>query len=159
MAEGRQLESVAPQVERPWRQWAVTAVVVAVIAVPVLHPDQPDGFPISSYPMFAASRGRDVTVATAVGIDRAGDAHRLDPVAIGGTGEVMQAAETVGLAVRAGEPELSRLCAEIADRLAGDGQLVAVELRSESHDAVAWFDGDRDPAASVTHTRCEVRSP
>ena len=26
----------------------------------------------------------------------------------------------------------------------------------ETHDAVAWFDGDRDPSASVTHARCEV---
>jgi hypothetical protein len=159
MAGGAQPEAMTPRVGRPWRQWAITAVVVAVIAAPVFHPEQPDGFPLSTYPMFAAARGRDVTVATAVGVDRAGDAHRLDPVAIGGTGEVMQAAETVGLAVRSGEPELSRLCSEIAGRLAGDSELLAVELRSETHDVVAWFDGDREPAASFTHTRCEVPDP
>ena len=159
MAGALELDEVTPRVERPWRRWAVAAAVVAVIAAPMFHPGQPDGFPLSTYPMFAAGRGRDVTVATAVGVDAAGVVHRLDPVAIGGTGEVMQAAETVGIAVRAGAPELGRLCREIAGRLAGDGEYVAVEIRSESHDAVAWFDGDRDPAASVTHIRCEVPPP
>jgi hypothetical protein len=158
MAGAQQLEATAPRVSRSWRRWALAAAVVGVIAAPMFHPDQPDGFPLSTYPMFAAGRGRDVTVATAVGVDRAGGAHRLDPVAIGGTGEVMQAAETVGLAVRAGEPELGRLCAEIATRLAADGEYIAVEIRSEGHDAVAWFDGDREPSASVTHVRCEVPS-
>ena len=154
------LETMAPRAgRRPWRRWALTAAVVGVIAAPMLHPGQPDGFPLSTYPMFAAGRGRDVTVATAVGVDNAGVAYRLDPVAIGGTGEVMQAAETVGIAVRAGEPELGRLCAEIASRLPGDAEYVAVEIRTESHDAVAWFDGDHQPAASITHVRCEVPAP
>ena len=156
MAEGLQLDGVTPRVERPWRRWVIDGRRRCRDRGSALDPDQPDGFPLSTYPMFAAARDRDVTVATAVGVDGAGAVHRLDPVTIGGTGEVMQAAETVGLAVRAGEPELSRLCAEIVGRLAGDGHLVAVEIRSESHDAVAWFDGDRDPAASVTHARCEV---
>lgn len=139
-----------------WRRWLVTAAVVAVIAVPVFHPGQPDGFPLSTYPMFASARGSDVSVATAVGIDESGDAHRLDPVAIGGTDEVMLAATTVARAVRSGEAETARLCAEIAGRVADEHDLVAVELRSETHDAIAWFDGDRDPSSSVTHARCDV---
>ena len=81
---------------------------------------------------------------------------RLDPVAIGGTSEVMQASETLDLAVVLGEPELSRLCAEIAGRVVADPELVAVELRSETYDAIAWFDGDHQPSSSITHIRCEV---
>jgi hypothetical protein len=139
-----------------WRRAAAMVGLVGVLALPALRTDPPDGFPLSTYPMFSSPRGRDVAVATAVGIDAAGGAHRLDPALIGGTGEVMLAATTVRLAVDAGEDELVRLCREIASRAAGDPGLVAVELRTEIHDAVAWFDGDREPAATSAHHRCEI---
>ena len=138
------------------RRAAVVVALVAVVGLPALHPGQPDGFPLSTYPMFASARGREISLATAVGVDRAGGSHRLDPVAIGGTSEVMQASETLDLAVVVGEPELSRLCGEIAGRVVADPELVAVELRSETYDAIAWFDGDHQPSSSVTHVRCEV---
>src|SRR5688500_8998435 len=82
------------------RRAPVVAGLVAVLALPPIHPGQPAGFPLSTYSMFASARGREVNVATAVGVDGTGEAHRLDPVAIGGTTEVMQAAATLGVALR-----------------------------------------------------------
>ena len=97
-------------------------------------------------------------MATAVGIDEAGDAHRLDPATIGGTDEVMLAATTVAAPcarARRGRPA----CAPRSPAgVAGDRGLVAVELRSETHDAIAWFDGARDPLA-VGHPRPLRRDP
>ena len=129
-----------------------TAVVLVVVA-PALRTDAPDGFPLSTYPMFAADRGRAVALATVVGIDRNGTAVRLDPGTIADTDEVMLASATVGRAVGAGSD--ARLCAEIADRLEG-GAVDTVEVRSETYDSVDYFAGDTEPLAIEVHTRCEV---
>lgn len=132
------------------------AAVVGVLAVPAVHPGQPDGFPLSTYPMFASARGREVAVATAVGLDESGRVRRLDPDTIGGTGEVMLAATTVRRAVGDGEDATARLCREIADRIDEGDEIVAVELRTETHDAVSWFAGQREPIDVRSHERCDV---
>lgn len=133
------------------------AVVALVVASPALRPGQPDGYPLSTYPMFARARGSEVAVATAVGVGAEGATERLDPHVIGGTDEVMQAASTMSAAVRAGDADLERLCAEIAGRLAGrDDAPLMVQIRSEVHAAVAWFDGRREPLDVVVHHECEV---
>ena len=135
---------------------ALLVAVGLVVASPALRPGTPDGFPLSTYPMFAQRPGTEVAVATAVRVDDAGHRHRLDPELIGGTGEVMLAATTVRLAVSDGTTATRRLCDEIADRLQRGPDTVAVELRTEVHDADAWFRGRRRPLRVEVHHRCEV---
>ncbi|HEX6312999.1 MAG TPA: hypothetical protein VF152_15400 [Acidimicrobiia bacterium] len=137
---------------RGWQSLLAAAVVLVVVA-PALRPDAPDGYPLSTYPMFAADRGREVDVATAVGLDGDGNVVRLDPETIADTDEVVLAAATVWQAIGAGAE--ARLCAEIADRVAG-GSLAAVEVRGETYDSIRYFDGEESPAEVVTHARCAV---
>lgn len=137
-----------------WRP-LVMVVVVLVVAFPALRQPPRDGFPLSTYPMFAAERDREVVVATAVGIGaERDDVERLDPHIIADTDEVMLAAETVRLALEDGGG--GRLCAEIADRLVGDAGLDTVELRLETYDAVDYFDGDKAPLDFTVAASCEV---
>jgi hypothetical protein len=138
---------------RGW-QTVVAAAVVLVVVAPALRPDGPDGYPLSTYPMFATDRGRQVSVATAVGIDADGTVVRLDPETIADSDEVMLAAATVSRAVTGGDG--ARLCAEIAERLAGHESVTGVELRTETYDGVRYFDGARDPTAVTVNADCEV---
>lgn len=131
------------------------AAVALAVAAPALRPDPPDGFPLSSYPMFSSERGARVSLATAVGITGGGEVVRLDPQRIGGGDEVMLAAATVSRAVAAGPEASAQLCREIADRVAVDG-VVAVEVRVETYESVAWFSGDRAPLGVAALATCEV---
>jgi hypothetical protein len=135
------------------RRVALLVALAAVVAWPALDPSPSDGFPISSYPMFASDRGRVVVVATAVGLDASGAAHRLDPHAIGGGDEVMLAASAVRRAV-AGD-DAPRFCREVAGRV-DDAGVVAVEVRTERRDAVADPTADDPPLDVTVHARCEV---
>lgn len=132
------------------------AAVTLAVAAPALRPDPVDGFPFSTYPMFSADRGTTVSVGTAVGVEPDGAARRLDPQSVGGGDEVMLAASTVRQAINGGAAATARLCTEIAARVAGDASITTVEIRTERHDSLAWFAGDRDPLEVVVHARCPV---
>src|SRR5690606_41860109 len=109
------------------------------------HPPR-DGFPLSTYPMFASDRGTLSVVATAVGVTDGEARVRLSPHALAGTDEPMLAVSTARRAVEGGRAE--PWCDEVADRLArcaphvGRAPLVAVEAVAEAHDAVAFFSRD-----------------
>jgi len=132
--------------------------VALAVASPALRPGPSDGFPLSTYPMFTSDRGSRVSIGTAVAVDAAGGIRRLDPHAVGGGDEVMLAASTVRIAIDGGPRSAGRLCEEIAARLAGDDGARHVEVRTEVHDALAWFNGEREPLETTTHARCAVAS-
>ena len=127
--------------------------VLAAVLWPALSPGHDDGFPISNYPMFATARPRVNRFHTAIGIDAAGRDVLLDPRTIGGSVEAVHATETVRFAIADGTTD--ELCVEVTRRL-GDRrtELVAVEVRTDTYDAVGWFDGDEQSIASVVHSRC-----
>ena len=136
------------------RRAALLTSLAAVVLWPALQPHASDGFPLSTYPMFAADTGSVVAIVTVVGIAADGATHRLDPHAIGGGDEVMLAAEAARYAVRDGSA--AEYCAEVAARV-DDDTTVAVEVRTEVRDAVADVDAS-EPADEVrVHARCEVR--
>lgn len=148
-------ETLAPH----WRRAALLVLAVAVGA-PALQPDPADGFPVSSYPMFATDRGRVVVLATAVGVTREGDERRLGPQAVGGGDEVMLAASAARLAVSGSSADARRYCREVADRVAdgaGPDDVTAVEVRTEERDAVADPQARRPARDVVAHARCTVR--
>jgi hypothetical protein len=136
--------------------WVALVVVVAAMVAPALWRPPTDGYPLSTYPMFASDRGRGSAVATAVALDADGGRHRLSPEAIAGSDEPMLAIATVWRAVRA--DRAPQLCAEIGDRLGDEAAWVEVEVATERHDSVAWFSGEREPLAVDVHARCPVPS-
>ena len=129
----------------------------AVLAPLVRAPDD-DSFPLSSYPMFAAPRPAELTMASARGVARDGRSRALSPALLG-TGEVMQAFATVQRAVDAGPGECAALCAAIAGRVAGDAahrELIEVQIVRGTYDAVAALAGGAPPVDEVVVARCAV---
>jgi len=124
------------------------------------HPSA-EGFPLSTYPMFASHRPRLQTVDHVVA--RAGAGGDPAPVrpALLGTDEVMQAVALVRGAIARGPGAAHELCTRVAARIAAstdaaDAALTEVEVRSDSYDAVAYFAGDRRARGGRVHARCRV---
>lgn len=140
----------------------VTAILAALVLAPAVAFPDGDDFPLSPYAMFARNRGSTSSLATVVGLDADGEARRLSPRLVNGTAEVVQASAVVAREVAAGHAE--RLCAEVAGRVGAAGPsaapgrspLVAVEVVTETFDAVAWFDGEQEPLRRTVHASCAV---
>lgn len=128
----------------------VTVVAVAVVAAPAVLPEPEDDFPVSTYPMFTAERGRVVDLDTAVLVNDDGR-HRLSPEEVGGTDEIVAAAVAVSRAIAGGSAALATLCDDIADRVDRVG---SVEVVTERHDAVALLQDGAPPVAIEVHERC-----
>ena len=110
----------------------------------VRAPDDPDsdGFPLSTYPMFASPRPAELTMAWVRGV-APGGRRALSPEHLG-TGEVMQAFATLQRAASSGPAGGAALCRAIAARVAGDaarGDVVEIELVVGTYDAVRWLAG------------------
>jgi len=136
---------------------ASIALCAAVLAPAVRAPDD-DSFPLSTYPMFAAPRPRELAMVSARGVARDGQPRTLSPAHVG-TGEVMQAFATIQRAAAAGPDERSALCAAIAARVAGDADLadvVAVEIVSGAYDAVETVAGSAAAGRDAPLVRCQV---
>lgn len=122
---------------------ATAAVLVPGVRMLAEGPDTPDGFPLSTYPMFARDRGRIVEVPTVVAV-RDGTVERLTPSTIAGTDQVIEASVVVADAVRAGPAATAALCEEVLGRVEGAEE---VRVVVERHDALRWAAGDEEPAA------------
>ena len=132
------------------------ALVGAVLAPLVRNPDD-DGFPLSTYPMFAAPRPAVLTLAYAQGATVAGALRPLAPSDLG-TGEVMQAFATLQRAAAAGLQACAALCAAIAARVAADAgrDIAEVRIVRGRHDAIALL-GGAPPLDEVVLARCATR--
>lgn len=138
--------------------YGVLAIVVAVMLAPPLWPPADDSFPLSTYPMFSTDRGERSSVATVVGLDAAGDEHRLSPGLVGGSDEPMLAVATAARAARQGRAAGERLCEQVAARVAASGRdgLDRVALQVETYDPVAHFTGGRGRLATRVLATCDV---
>ena len=137
------------------RRRVLLLLPVAVLLWPAVDPTPSDGFPVSTYPMFARRSGPVVRLATVVGLDADGHVHRLDPHTIGGGDEVVLASEQVRLAVAEGAASVAALCGEVAARVE-DPFIERVEVRTEVRDAVADVRARRPPLDVEVHARCPV---
>lgn len=131
----------------------VSIAVVGIVAWPTLHVRPRDDFPLSTYPMFTASRGRVASFDVVVGRDGNDRLVRLDPRLIADTDEVMVAAETVTGAIVEGRA--SRLCEDVAMRVRRP-RIVRVEVRTEQYDTIAWLRGHRRPSHVRAWADCRV---
>jgi hypothetical protein len=129
---------------------------------PALREPQQDGFPLSTYPMFAYRRGRvnEVTRALAVAADQSETAVPPRYVA---NSETMQAFYRLIRAVEAGPAEATALCESIARRIRSDStpelaRAVRVELVTESVDAIDYLAGRAKPIDRRLHASCAVPS-
>ena len=141
--------------ERFWSYGLGAALIVALL-LPLAGDPRADSFPFSTYPMFSGRQSPEATIAHAVVIDADGERSTLPPVAVAND-EVIQAFETLRQAVRQGPDATARLCARAADWYAGghEGQ-ARVEIVSDTFNAVAYFEGEKQPVATEVHASCEV---
>ena len=134
----------------------VVSVVVAVVVVqPAFRSPPRDSYPLSNYPMFAQELGTVADANTVVGVTPAGEERKLSPRLIARTDEVIQAEGFVYSQLSTGNAD--GLCRDVAQRVADRGpvDVVEIEVLTFRQDAVAYWQGDRDPDVTV-HARCEV---
>jgi hypothetical protein len=118
--------------------------LIAATLWPVLDDPRRDGFPLSTYPMFASKRATQQTYRYALGETAAGGRRTLSPAKVG-TGEVLQAIRVIDRAVAGGKAETARLCDAIAARVAADDDfddVVAIRIVTGTHDAVEYLARD-----------------
>jgi hypothetical protein len=147
--------------DRGARLWVAGFSVGLLLAVlwPILRDPPQDGFPLSNYPMFSADRrSAEADIGHVVGFSREGR-HRPVAPAVVGSEEIMQAYQTVRLAIRRGDAHA--LCRRAAERVRADpayADLERLEVRTDRYDALAYFAGDTKPRRTQVHARCPVRA-
>ena len=136
---------------------AVSLALIAATLWPLVRDPRDDRFPLSTYPMFASKRPTEQTFRYALGETAVGGRRTLSPALVG-TGEILQALRVFDHAVAGGKPEMAKLCAAIAERVAADDEhadVVAIRLVTGTHDAVEYL--ARDQVGNETELlRCPV---
>ncbi|MGK3965458.1 hypothetical protein WMF38_14935 [Sorangium sp. So ce118] len=139
--------------------YGVTAGLLLLMLAPLFRRPPVDSFPLSTYPMFSWGRhDARTTVERAVGVDSRGGRRPIPPRLVGSE-EVLQAKATLAHSIRQGARATRALCRGIAARVAeqsGQADLVSVEIRTDTFDAVAFFEGQEAPIDSKLHATCKV---
>jgi hypothetical protein len=135
----------------------VSVGLVGATLEPVVRAPDDDGFPLSTFPMFATPRPAELAMSYAQAVTRDGGLRGLSPDQLG-TGEVLQAFAMVQRAVEAGPRASGALCAAIAARVAGDADyrdVIAIRIVTGTHDAVGYL-AHGAVGHEVTRARCEI---
>lgn len=138
-----------------WGAVAVSMVAAFLVVQPAFRDPPRDSYPLSNYPMFAQPLEATNSADAVIGLTADGERRTLSPQRIAETDEVIQAVGFVYNELAAGRAD--RLCADVAQRVAdaGPSQVVTVQVITERQDAVAYFQGVRDPEITL-HASCEV---
>ena len=138
---------------RGWRTWFAVALTAAVLW-PLVHDE--DGFPLSNYPMFSTPKNTRAKIYHVVGFTPHGEGYPLSPEMVG-TDEIMQAYQTVKLAIRGGRADA--LCEKAAARVKGSEDFAAVtrlQVRIDVFESVRYWEGDRSTERTRIVAKCEV---
>ncbi len=134
---------------------AMTAALIAPVVV------DRDGYPLSTYPMYARARPATVVLATAQGIDADGDRQRLSAGEIGDSDDPLIIAGELRQAISDGRAD--ERCAEIAARVddrrsssEASAAVTTIEIVTERHDVIARARGDDGLLEREVHASCEV---
>ena len=130
--------------------------VPAAVLSPLLC-GAPDSFPLSTYPMFAQTRGQ-ATLYVVVAIASDGQEQRLPPPLIG-TKEVLQAKVLIQRAVDGGPETMAQLCDETAARVAATSEFQAaraVAIVQRRYDPIDYFVKSRSPLAQRHVYECAI---
>jgi len=144
---------MAEWAERAWAM-GVSVAMLSAVAWPAVRGT--DGFPLSNYPMFSQPKDPVARVFHVVGHSQRGDHRPLPPEALG-TDEIMQAFQTVKLAIRS--QSAAELCERVARTIHRDpayDDLDRLEVRTDSFDTVAYWFGDRRPRHTEVAAACPV---
>ncbi|WP_437679729.1 hypothetical protein [Sorangium sp. So ce131] len=145
--------------ERKAYAYGVSAGLVLLMLTPLFRRPPVDSFPLSTYPMFSWGRhDARTTVERAVGVSSRGERRPIPPRLVGSE-EVLQAKATLAQSIRQGARAARALCRGIAARVAEQdsyADVVAIEIRTDTFDAVAFFDGQEAPVDSKLHATCKV---
>jgi hypothetical protein len=134
----------------------VSTALIAATLEPLLRDPYDDGFPLSTYPMFATKRPTVQTFHYALGVTRDGQRRTLKPRMIG-SGEILQALRIIEHAVSRGE--VKPLCEAVAARVAADEDfqdVVAIRIVTGTHDAVEYL-ANHKVGRESERVRCEVK--
>lgn len=116
--------------------------VIGALLSPMLRRPPVDGFPLSTYPMFAHPRGPSSTIHTVLGITPEGEAEVLSPRLIGGDPWPSLASRVMHEATRS-RAKRRALCETVAERVAADpdraSRYVELEFVTEVYDASGFF--------------------
>jgi hypothetical protein len=124
---------------------------------PLLRDPWDDGFPLSTYPMFASKRPTTLTFHYTLGEGRAGERVILTPGLVG-TGEVLQAMRVVDRAVSAGRLEMTKLCDAVARRVAAEpdfSHVAYVRVITGTHESLSYL-GEGKVGRELERLRCVV---
>lgn len=124
--------------------------LLAVLAAPVVL--DRDSFPLSTYPMYARTRGTEVSFVTAQGL-RGDEIVGLSLEAIGRSDDPLVVAGELRAAIRRDEADAR--CREIAGRV-DDAALDHIEVVTERHDTVIRLEGGDSLIRRTVHARCAV---
>lgn len=144
--------------EKGWR-WKLEAVLLWVgLTAAILYPIIPDedGFPLSNYPMFSTPKGTTAKIYHVVGFTSDGRGFPLSPEMVG-TDEIMQAYQTVKLAIRGGRAR--SLCKEAAARVAEShdfAEVTRLQVRIDVFESVRYWEGDRSTSKTRVLAKCGV---
>jgi len=140
--------------------YATSALLLGATLYPALLDARQDGFPLSTYPMFASEKPERVAVMSALALGDHGMEQALAPSYIANA-EAMQALATLKKSVAAGRRSARALCEQIAQRVAERAEPALNETRfvaivTQEHDAVRYLSGDKKPLKRTEHVRCKV---
>jgi hypothetical protein len=137
--------------------YAVSVAFLGAVAAPGLGDVNDDGYPLSTYPMFARQRARvnDVTGAFAVWKD--GRRVALPPRLVA-NGEAMLAVATLHRALAAGRVATRALCGALAARVAStrDAELAGasrIEIVTQRVDSIDFLGGRRPSTGDAGRVR------
>lgn len=120
---------------------AVSIALIGATLSPLARDPYDDGFPLSTYPMFASRRPTTLTFHYALGEGRAGERVILTPDLVG-TDEVLQAMRVIDQAVNRGRLEMAKLCDAVARRAANDadfGHVANIRIVTGTHEALGYL--------------------
>lgn len=140
--------------EKTWAGLVSVAMLGATLS-PLIY--QRDGFPLSNYPMFSTKREVRTRVFHVVGRSADGSARPLEPALLG-TDEVMQAHQVASLAARstAAATELCTRVATVTARSPDYAAVTQVELRVDTFDSVAYWEGKPSHQGGRAIATCPV---
>jgi hypothetical protein len=135
----------------------ISIALIAATLSPLLRKPEDDGYPLSTYPMFAWKRPTKLSMSYPIGETSTGERRYLAPYLIG-SGEVLQARAIVERAVGKGGAELKDFCARLAQRVGRDAyyaDVVRIRVMSGTHESIE-FRVKHKLGVEYERTRCEV---
>ena len=136
----------------------VTIALIGATLSPLLRRPIDDGFPLSTYPMFAWKRPTKMSMSYPIGETATGQRRYLVPRVIG-SGEVLQARAIVERAVGKGGKDLAAFCEKVAANVARFDifdDVVRIRVMSGTHDSVEFLI-DNKLGPEYERAKCEVK--